>query len=52
MNTSRTTIVLLILVILAALWTSGRLTVLINTITGKEAVTGGRVTKKEGRSAK
>ncbi len=37
MNNPRTSIVLLLLVIFAALWTSGRLTLLINTIFGKEA---------------
>lgn len=37
MNNPRTTLVLLILVILAAMWTSGRLTLLVNTIFGKES---------------
>lgn len=58
MNNPRTTIVLLILVILAALWTSGRLTLLINTIMGKDTGTkpsgsiGARVAVKAGRNEK
>jgi hypothetical protein len=36
MNSTRLTIVLLVLIVLAAMWTSGRLTALANAIMGKE----------------
>jgi len=42
MNNPRLTIVLLILIVLAAMWTSGRLTALSNAILGK-ATAGGSV---------
>jgi hypothetical protein len=41
MNSTRLTIVLLVLIVLAAMWTSGRLTALSNAILGKVASAGG-----------
>jgi len=41
MKDTRLTIVLLILIVLAAMWTSGRLTALSNAILGKKTSAGG-----------
>jgi hypothetical protein len=53
MNNPRLTIVLLILIVMAAMWTSGRLTALSNAILGKVAAGGsaGGAAKLSGGSA-